>query len=120
MMNNDKYCMTVLSLLKARLVKVEMLVRFVGRYWFVGLWNGGVRRSAFFFDDGVETIVVRGILYDPFGAIRLDQTVVAFHVLAIAGFGLALDVVSGRVIDGVLEVIWNRGVGGFGNIRFWY
>lgn len=89
-------------------------VRLVRGGWFIS-GGGGGSVSAFLLDDGIEPVVfVGGVLDSARGTIGFEQTVETFDVtVAVAGLGLALHVVSARVVYAVHEAVRRRHVGGF-------
>jgi len=95
----------------------------VGRGGFVGWgWGAvwGLVSSFDFLDFGVESVVVGGVFDDAGGTVGFQEAVRSLDVtVGISVFGLALDVVCGRVVDAVFEVVWLGWVGGFRSVGFW-
>jgi len=96
----------------------------VGRGGFVGRGRGAVRglvSTVDFLDFGVETVVVvSGVFDDAGGTVGFQKAVRSLDVTVTVGvFGLALDVVCGRVVYAVLEVVRGWCVGGFRSVSLW-
>jgi len=86
--------------------------------WVSGLVGGcavrGLVCSVDFLDNSVETDLVVGSVFDDAGGtVGFQKAVGSFDVaVAVSVFGLALDVVCGRVVDAVFEVVWGWGICG--------
>jgi len=101
---------------------VSWLVGRCGVSWLVG-WCGvswGLV-STFVLDDGVETVVVvSGVFNGTGGTVGFQKAVRSFDVtVAVAVFGLALDVVCGWVVYAVFKVVWGWGICGFWSVSLW-
>jgi len=93
--------------------------------WVGGLVGGGavwgLVSSFDFLDNGVETtLVVGGVFDDTGGTVSFQKAVGSLDVtVSVSVFGLALDVVCGRVVDAVLEAVRGRGVDGLWGVSLW-
>ncbi|KAE9531483.1 hypothetical protein AGLY_010689 [Aphis glycines] len=101
---------------------VSWLVGWCGVSWLVG-WCGvswGLV-STFVLDDGIETVVVvSGVFNGTGGTVSFQKAVRSLDVtVAVAVFGLALDVVCGWVVYAVFEVVWGWCVSGFWSVGLW-
>jgi hypothetical protein len=68
--------------------------------------HGGVNSMSRFFDLRVEPAVfVSGVVNCPGGAVRFNQLVVTFNLVAVTFLSLLLDVLSVFVLHFVLELI---------------
>lgn len=62
-------------------------------------------------DDSVETVDgIGSVVHRAFGAVRIDQGVLATDYVAVASLHLALGVSSQRVVDPILERVLRVGV----------
>lgn len=75
--------------------------------------NRGSGRAALFGHDRVEAVLLVGrIVHHAPGAVRFDDRVLSFDVVAVPHFGLRLEVACVRVGHVVRKVVLGRGVGG--------